>query len=283
MEKPNTIVLIHGLFMTALSWEKWVERYADRSYQVIAKSWPGMDDIAALRRDPSGVADLGIAEIVDYYDSLIRQLDDAPIVIGHSFGGAFTEILLDRGLGAAGVAIDAAAVRGILKLPLSQLKAGFPILKSPANFHKAVELSPEQFHYAFTNTLSEADSNAAYARYAVPGPGRVLFQGALANLNPHSPAAVDFKRDRAPLLLIAGGADHLVPAVIDKSAADHYSRSGAVTEYKLFPGRSHWTIAEPGWEEVADYALDWATTHARTREAPASGSIAATTSSNAGA
>lgn len=283
MEKPNTIVLIHGLFMTALSWEKWVERYADRGYQVIAKSWPGMDDIAALRRDPSGVADLGIAEIVDYYDSLIRQLDEAPIIIGHSFGGAFTEILLDRGLGAAGVAIDAAAVRGILKLPLSQLKAGFPILKSPANFHKAVELSPEQFHYAFTNTLSEADSNAAYARYAVPGPGRVLFQGALANLNPHSPATVDFRKDRAPLLLIAGGADHLVPAVIDKSAADHYAKSGAVTEYKLFPGRSHWTIAEPGWEEVADYALDWATTHARTRKAPAAESITATTSSNAGA
>lgn len=283
MEKPNTIVLIHGLFMTALSWEKWVGRYTDRGYQVIAKSWPGMDDIAALRRDPSGVADLGIAEIVDYYDSLIRQLDEAPIIIGHSFGGAFTEILLDRGLGAAGVAIDAAAVRGILKLPLSQLKAGFPILKSPANFHKAVELSPEQFHYAFTNTLAEADSNAAYARYAVPGPGRVLFQGALANLNPHSTAAVDFRKDRAPLLLIAGGADHLVPAVIDKSAADHYAKSGAVTEYKLFPGRSHWTIAEPGWEEVADYALDWATTYARTRQAPASGSIAATTSSNAGA
>ena len=93
----------------------------------------------------------------------------------------------------------------------------------------------------------------------MPGPGRVLFQGALANFNPHSPDAVDFKRqDRAPLLLIAGGADHLVPAVIDKSTADHYAKSGAVTEYKLFAGRSHWTIAEPGWEEVADYALDWA-------------------------
>jgi hypothetical protein len=137
------------------------------------------------------------------------------------------------------VAIDAAAVRGILNLPFSQLKAGFPVLKSPSNIHKAVALTPEQFHYAFTNTLSDDDSMAAYERYAVPGPGRVLFQGALANLNPHSPDAVDFKRkDRAPLLLIA------------------------VTEYKLFPGRSHWTIAEPGWEEVADYALDWATSNA---------------------
>jgi pimeloyl-ACP methyl ester carboxylesterase len=263
MERPKTVVLIHGLFMTALSWENWVARYTGKGYHVIAESWPGMDDIEALRRDASAVEDLGIAEIVDHYDALIRGLDEPPIIIGHSFGGAFTEILLDRGLGSAGVAIDAAAVRGILKLPLSQLKAGFPVLKSPANFHKAVQLTPQQFHYAFTNTLSEADSKAAYERYAAPGPGRVLFQGALANFNPHSPASVDFRRDRAPLLLIAGGADNLVPAVIDRSAADHYARSGAVTEYRLFPGRSHWTIAEPGWEEVADYALEWAVQHAR--------------------
>jgi pimeloyl-ACP methyl ester carboxylesterase len=264
MEEPNTVVLIHGLFMTALSWEDWVTRYTDRGYRVIAKSWPGMDEIGALRRDPSVVDNLGIAEIVDHYDAQIRQLDRPPIIIGHSFGGAFTEILLSRGLGAAGVAIDAAAVRGILKLPFSQLKAGFPVLKSPGNFHRAVELTPEQFHYAFTNTLSEADSLAAYERYAAPGPGRVLFQGALANFNPHSPDRVDFNKDRAPLLLIAGGADHLVPAVIDKSTADHYAKSGAVTEYKLFPDRSHWTIVEPGWEDVADYALDWAVAHART-------------------
>lgn len=264
MATQRTVVLIHGLFMTALSWEMWVDRYSQRGYTVIAKSWPGMDDIEALRRDPEGVEHLGIGEIVDYYDEIIRGLEEPPIIIGHSFGGAFTEILLDRGLGAAGVAIDAAAVRGILNLPFSQLRAGFPVLKSPSNVHKAVSLTPEQFHYAFTNTLSESDSRAAYERYAVPGPGRVLFQGALANFNPHAPTTVDFKRqDRAPLLLIAGGADHLVPAVVDRATADHYRKSGAVTEYKLFPGRSHWTIAEPGWEEVADFALDWAAKNAR--------------------
>jgi pimeloyl-ACP methyl ester carboxylesterase len=260
----DTIVLIHGLWMTPLSWEHWIDRYSARGFKVLAPAWPGMDgDIEQLRADPAAIEHLGIEEIVDHYDAIIRGLDAPPIIMGHSFGGAFTEVLLDRGLGAAGVGIDAAAVKGIAKLPFSQLKSGFPVLKNPANTHRAVALTPEEFHYAFTNTMSDQDSQPVYERYAVPGPGRVLFQGAFANFNPHAPTRVDFaKDDRAPLLLIAGELDHTVPAVVDQSAAKHYRKSAAVTEYKEFPGRSHFIIGQEGWEEVADYALDWASEHA---------------------
>jgi alpha-beta hydrolase superfamily lysophospholipase len=127
---PDTVVLIHGLFLTAKSWEHWVERYEGRGYRVIARDWPGMEgEIEELRRDPSGVSALGIAEIVDHYAEIVSELDTPPIIMGHSFGGAFAEILLDRGLGAAGVGIDAAAVRGITKLPFSQLRSAWPVLK----------------------------------------------------------------------------------------------------------------------------------------------------------
>ena len=260
---PDTVVLIHGLWLTGRSWEHWQARYEARGYTVVASSWPGMDDLDALRADPSGVEELGIEEIVDHYAGIITALDRPPIVMGHSFGGAFTEILLDRGLGAAGVAIDAAAVKGITKLPLSTLRSAWPGLKNPANRHRTVMLDPGEFHYAFTNTLSEEESAEVYERYAAPGPGRVLFQGALANFNPHSPAKVDFKKaDRAPLLLISGGSDHVVPAVVDAQAAKRYGKSEAITEYHEFPGRSHYTIGQPGWEEVADYAIEWAEQHA---------------------
>ena len=260
----RTIVLIHGLWMTPLSWEHWVDRYQSRGHEVLAPAWPGLDgDIDALRADPSVMEHLGLGEIVDHYEAIIRELPSAPIIMGHSFGGAVTEILLDRGLGAAGVGIDAASVRGVTKLPLTTLRSAFPVLKSPANNHRAVALSAEQFHYAFTNTMSEEESAEVYNRYAVPGPGRVLWQGALANFNPHTPDRVDFHNDdRAPLLLIAGGVDHTVPASVDLQMAKKESKSAAVTDYKEFPGRSHFTIGQEGWEEVADFALDWAVEHA---------------------
>jgi alpha-beta hydrolase superfamily lysophospholipase len=261
---PHTVVFIHGLWMTPLSWEHWAERYSARGYKVLAPGWPGMDgDIEQLRADPSVIDHLGMEEIIDHYDSIIRELDSPPIIMGHSFGGAFTEVLLDRGLGAAGVAIDAAGVRGITKLPFSTLKSGFPVLKNPANVHRAVPLTFEEFHYAFTNTMSDEEARPVYERYAAPGPGRVLFQGAFANFNPRTPLRVDFHNEsRAPLLLIAGGSDHVVPPSIDKATEKKFSRSSAITDYKEFPGRSHFTIGQEGWEEVADYALEWAAEHA---------------------
>jgi pimeloyl-ACP methyl ester carboxylesterase len=258
---PETVVLIHGLWMTPRSWEHWIERYEGRGHRVIAPAWPGMDaDVEALRRDPSPIARLHAGEVIEHYAGIIGALDRPPIIMGHSFGGAFTQVLVDRGLGSAGVAIDSGPVRGIRWLPPSTLRTSWPILRNPANRHRAVPLSAGQFHYRFGNTLPEPDSNEVYERYAVPGAGGVLWDGALANVDRSTPFRVDFANaERPPLLLIAGGADHVAPASLNKSNFSHYHESPAITDYKEFPGRSHFTLGEDGWEEVADYALDWAT------------------------
>jgi alpha-beta hydrolase superfamily lysophospholipase len=274
---PDTLVLIHGLWMTPLSWEHWVARYEQAGYRVLAPAWPGMaGSVEQLRADHTPYEHLGVTEIVDAYDAVVQKLDAPPIIMGHSFGGAFVEILLDRGLGAAGVAIDPAPVKGVLRLPLSTLRSSFPVLGNPTNTHKAVMLSPQEFHYSFTNTLSEEESAAVYDRYAVPGPGLVLFQAALANFNPHAATKVDFNNDdRAPLLIIGGGVDHVVPAVVTREAAGHYKNSDALTTYKEFPGRSHYTLGQAGWEEVADYALEWAAKSAAASGASAQPLVAA--------
>ena len=266
--KPDTVVLIHGLWMTPLSWENWKSRFESRGYKVLAPAWPGMSgDIDELRSDTSVIDRLTVPEILDSYEEVIRNLESPPIIMGHSFGGGFTQVLLDRGLGAAGVAIDAASVKGVFKLPLSTLRSSWPILKNPLNRHKAVALTPKQFHWAFANTLTEDESQKVWERYAIPGPGGVLFAGAMVNL-PGTALKVDYgKPDRAPLLFIAGGADHIVPPAANKSNVKLYRKSSspAIVDYKEFPGRSHYTVGQDGWEEVADYAIDWAETNAGSR------------------
>jgi alpha-beta hydrolase superfamily lysophospholipase len=262
---PDTIVLIHGLWLTALSWERWAEHYASRGFRVVARSWPGMEgDIEELRRDPSAIAGLGIGDVVDHYERIItRDLDRRPIIVGHSFGGLITQILLDRGLGAAGVAISPAPVKGVFVLPFSTIKVSFPALRNPFDMHRVVPLTLEQFHYGFTNHLTVEETTPIYERYAVPGPNHLLFQASLANFNPHAATMVDLHNDdRAPLLIVGAGRDHTVPASVAKANYNLYRKSAAVTAYEEYPERTHWTINQDGWEQVADTALDWAVTNA---------------------
>jgi pimeloyl-ACP methyl ester carboxylesterase len=211
----NPVVLIHGLWLTPRSWEGWKARFEQRGHEVITPAWPRMDrDVEALRQDPSALNGLGITEIVDHYDRIIRGLDTPPVIMGHSFGGLITELLLDRGLGAAGVAISPAQVKGVLRLPPAQIRTVWPALRNPANINKTVPLTANQFRFRFTNTMTVADSQAAYERYYIPGPGRVLFQAGLASFNPHAVTKVDFHKDDRPPLLVIGNERDLEVAFI---------------------------------------------------------------------
>jgi pimeloyl-ACP methyl ester carboxylesterase len=269
---PDTIVLIHGLWVTPRSWEHWIEHYEGRGYRVLAPAYPGFEvEVEALNADTSPIEAVTIPEVVEHLEGIVGGLDRAPIIMGHSFGGAFTQILLDHGFGAAAVVIDSAPAEGIRVTPVSQIRALFPILKNPANRNKAVEFTKQQFHYAFANTLSREESDAAYERYHIPAPGSFVWDPVLANFTPgHQDTYVNFKNEnRAPLLFIAGGEDNLMPPSVNQSNAKHYRHISSLTDYKEFPGRSHFTLGEDGWEEVADYALEWAETHAVTRLAAA--------------
>ena len=250
----TTIVLINGLWMTALSWELWVKHYGEKGYSVIAANWPGMEgDIELLRRDPSSFANLGLTDVVDHYEQFIRELETPPIIIGHGLGGLVTQILLDRGWGAAGVAIASAPPKGVSWFPWSILKLAFSRVAN----HKAQSLTSNQFHHAFANTVCEAASVAAFERYVVPAPKRILRQAAFANLNPDAPSTVSFQNDsRAPLLLVAGGKDHVAPSSLVKANFDRYRESKADTDYKEFPDQTHFSLLRE--TKVADYVLGWA-------------------------
>jgi pimeloyl-ACP methyl ester carboxylesterase len=255
---PDTIVLIHGLWLTPRSWERWLDRYSSRGYSVLAPAWPGMEaEVEALNADPAPITRLTVDRVVNHYEDIIIDLDRPPIIMGHSFGGTFTQILLDRGLGAAGVGVASATVKGVRDLPLSTIKVAGPAL-SPFKHGEAVPLGPKEFHYAFTNTLSREESDTIYARYHVPAAGTVLREYAFANFHRDAPTKVDFRREaRAPLLFIGFGEDHVMPPKVVGHNEEKYDDAASITEYKEFPGRPHFPSV-PGWEEVADYALTWA-------------------------
>ena len=263
---PNKapIVLIHGLWMSPHSWLGWIERYSAAGHTVYAPGWPGVSQLDETLDHNKAPADIGIGEVADHFDAFVRTLREPPILMGHSYGGLITQMLLSRGLGRSGVAIHPAAPRGVLRLPLSTVIATFPVFRKPSNRHRAVRLTRGEFHYGFANTVSRAESDTWHSKLAIPGPGRPLFQTATANVVPKSRAAtvVDFaKADRAPLLLIAGGRDHITPPSVVYENFNRYRRSPAPTDFKIFGNRPHLTAALDGWSDVADYALTWTARH----------------------
>jgi pimeloyl-ACP methyl ester carboxylesterase len=268
---PNTIVLVHGFWVTPRSWEKWVERYEDKGYRVLTPTYPGFEgEVEALREDPSPIEALTFPAIIEHIGGIIDELDKPPIIIGHSAGGVLTQILLDHGYGAAGVAIDSVPAEGVRVTPVSQIRSTFPILKNPANRHKAVGFTPEQVHYAFANTLSREESDEVYERYHIPASGRLVWVGHLSNFTPgHQENYVNFSNeDRAPLLFIGGSEDNIMPPAVNQSNVKHYRYAKSPTDYKEFEGRSHYSvIGGEGWEEVADYALEWAEANATAQHA----------------
>jgi pimeloyl-ACP methyl ester carboxylesterase len=253
------VVFIHGLWLHATSWSPWVDLFREAGYDPVAPGWPHeADTVEGARQDPDAVANLGIDDVTSHYGKLIESFDREPVIIGHSFGGLFAEKLLGQGAGAAAVAIDPAQIKGVLPLPLAQLRSGLPALKNPANLHKAISLTRKEFRFGFGNAVSEEESDALYDRWTIPSPARPLFQAAAANFVMHSQAKVDTGNvDRGPLLLISGTADHTVPDVVTRSTLKQYRDSTAVTELRQFEGRGHSLTIDSGSHEVATAVLGW--------------------------
>ena len=255
------VVFIHGLWLHATSWEPWLELFRQAGYEPVAPGWPGIPDtVEEARANPASIADHGIEDVTRHYAGIIDGLPARPVLIGHSFGGMIAEKLLGEDYGVAAVAIDAAQIKGVLPLPLSALRSTLPVFKNPANIHKAVSLTAEQFRYSFGNALTDTESDELYQRWNIPAPGRPLFEAAAANFSLHSPAKVQTRnQDRGPLLLVMGGQDHTVPEAITKSTLKQYRHSDAVTDLEEFPDRGHSLTIDAGWSAVAEAARAWLT------------------------
>lgn len=252
----KTIVLVHGAWLNSKAWELWKSRYEAKGYTVITPDWPGdQGDPVDLKAHPrKELTKYGPKEIVAHYERIIRALPESPIIIGHSAGGVWTQHLLDRGLGVAGVAIDPAPTPGV-ELALDAAISALPVLGDPFSGGKVVSMTKKFFAARFANGLPRDQVDAHFERYIVPTAGKVYWDGVTAG----GAGAIKWNsKTRAPLLLIGGGIDLIAPASMTKAIFNKQKRAASVTDLHVFEDRSHYLCAEPGWEEVADLALSWA-------------------------
>jgi alpha-beta hydrolase superfamily lysophospholipase len=252
------VLFIHGAWVGPACWQRFRGAFADEGFTCATPAWPHDDrPYQQLRDDPAPeLARVGIGEITDHYEAAARAMPEPPLLVGHSFGGLIVQRLLDRGVGAGGVAIDSAPPRGVFASP-SALRAALPALLPPLGWRRVLRLSYSTFAWAFVHGLGAAAQRRAYDEHVIPTPGRPYWQLALAPVM--GVMRVDYaKPDRAPLLLVAGGADRTVTAAMNRKNHALYARHGGGVDFKEFAGRSHWTIVEPGWEDVAGYAMRWA-------------------------
>jgi len=255
----TNFVFIHGLWIASTAWEPWIERFAADGHTAVAPPWPGeAASIAATRENPDAQAGFGIDAITEYFAKLLEEFDEPPVVIGHSFGGLIAQKLLGQNKAAAAIAIDPAPIKGVKPLPLAQLRSALSVLGNPLNRGRAKGLTQSQFRFGFGNALEAAESNELWERWAIPSPGKPLFEAATANFTRQSPAAVDTANSaRGPLLITAGTADHTVPYVTAKAAFKQYAKSAAITDFHEFVGRGHSLTIDHGWRDVADTTLSW--------------------------
>lgn len=231
--------------------------FNQHGYETLNPGWPGdSSTVTECRNNPQAIANRGVAEISDNYAKIISSLPEPPIVIGHSFGGLITQVILGRGIASAGIAIDPAPIKGVWQLPFSALRASFPVLGNPFNLKKAISLSFNQFRYGFANAVPEAEAKELYEHWTIPAPARPLFQAAIATFAGSETKVNTGNKSRGPLLITGGEKDNIAPTILGKASAKKYN-SSVITEFKLFEGRGHSLIVDHGWKEIAEFSLSW--------------------------
>lgn len=247
----RTIVFIHGLYMTPLCWEAWIPRFESKGYSCLAPAYPGRDkSVQELQAPDTALGRLSLSHIVDYLADKIGTMDERPILIGHSMGALIVQLLLNRGLASAAIAIDSAPPTGVFTTKFSFIKANWPHITPFANQSSPVFMTFQRFQYAFVNDFSLVEQRAAFNKYVVPESRRIPRES-LFN------ARLDFRKEHAPLLLIAGGNDHIIPPGLNKANYRRYKDGSSITNFREFPGRTHFGIGQENWEEMADYCLAW--------------------------
>ncbi len=252
--KTQSVVFIHGMYLTPSVWQPWETYFQDLGYTTYSPAWPLHGASVAEQNSlhpKEALAELTLPMVVQYYQEFIEKMDEPPILIGHSMGGLIVQQLLARNVGAAGIAINSAPPQGVISMKWHFLQANWPHLSPFASSSEPSQLTLQQFSFGFVNGEDKAVQEKAFENYVVPE-SRAIGKAALS-----SDGAVDYEVARVPLLMLSGGKDNTIPASLNYTNFEEYRDSPALTDYKEFPERNHWTILQSDWESLARYVQRW--------------------------
>lgn len=250
--KTKTIVLLHGLFQNPDSWTGWKLFFENKGYTCFTPAYPFHDGNPADLRNQinSELGRLTFGQVIDTLVKFIDQLPEKPILIGHSMGGLAVQKLIGMDKGIAGICINSAPPMGIFSFQWSFIKANLPTI-NPLKGNSVCLPSVEWFQYAFCNTMTLAQTQVEYDRYVVPESRNI------PRSSTGRDGKIDFKKAHSPMLFIAGEADHIIPASLNRKNFNAYKDKNSRRDFRAFPGRTHYICGQENWEEVADYIADW--------------------------
>jgi pimeloyl-ACP methyl ester carboxylesterase len=257
--KTKNIVFVTGAFVSNSCWDEWRTYFESKGYKTIAPPWPYKNAPATELRNrqpnDTDLAALTLNELVNHYENVVKGFTDKPIVIGHSLGGLITQIIVNRDLASAGVAIHSVPTLGVFPYEFSFLKGGWKSLGLFTSLKRTYMMSFKDWQYAFVNGMPLAEQKAAYNKFTIPE-SKTVARGGLTSV-----AKVDYAKPHAPLLITSGSIDNIIPAHLNMRNFNKYVKGNSVLDYKEFPDRNHFVLGQTMWKEDADYILNWLDEH----------------------
>ncbi len=248
----KTILMIHGMMAGGWCWEGYKAYFEEKGYRCITPTLR-FHNISPNDPPDSRLGTLSLTDYVKDLESVISDLYEVPIIVGHSLGGLLAQILGSHGLARALVLLTPASPRGIFALRPSVIRTSWSAQTKYGFWKKPFRLTFDEMTYSILQLMPLQEQREIYARFVYES-GRAISEIGYWFFDPNRTTEVDESKVNCPVLIIGAREDKATPISVTRKIVNKYH---AISTYIELAGHSHWIIGEPGWQEVAEMITRW--------------------------